>query len=243
MTAVGPADITVSENPRSRKSPHVVRPPLWNSPIPKRLTIIGLALTMLVLAALWLRPEGKLTEPPLLRPLTTYTTYPLDPEQARFSLGAIYIRDPGAEVEILEVKPLHSANVDYLGAFAVWPSDLPDGGFAGSSGEGFPSPEQRRHHPAFGVVVPAEEFDHIPKGWDRPAPLTVTAGFRIREGTRGAMNGLLLVYRVGDRVVREHVRQAMIACVEPLKDCSPDEPADGSDASNSYLSDLGLIKD
>lgn len=207
----------------------------------RRRTWLGVAVAVALTAAAatwWLRPGSDLTDQLGIRPTTTYETFPLDANQP-FSLGDIVIRDASAEVEILEIEPLASANVEYLGAFTVWPRDLIDYGAIGYAGPGFPAPAQRTNHPATGVVVPAEELTFVPSFLDAAPPLTVTLGFRIREGVVGAVNGLILTYRVGDKVVRQHVREALIACVKPQKSCVP---GDGSD-TDAVLRDLGILRD
>ncbi|MGQ0464791.1 MAG: hypothetical protein ACT4QG_05680 [Sporichthyaceae bacterium] len=171
------------------------------------------------------------------RPEVTFGLHPLDPGE-KFSLGSMWIEDPGGDLEILEVRPITSPNVEYLGAITIWPRD-----YATSSldvGNGFPAPQQPHHHPAIGVVVPAAEFTYVDPKVGKPAALFVTAGFRIREGDVGAVNGVTVVYRVGGAVKRTHFRHAAIACVKPHR-CESTEKDPKIDFADEVLYGFGLI--
>ncbi|MGQ0624776.1 MAG: hypothetical protein ACT4PP_09050 [Sporichthyaceae bacterium] len=179
---------------------------------------------------------GDLRSVPRTTPATVYTLFPQEPG-IPFSLSALSLKQLGEDVEILDVLALTSPNVEFLGTFAVWPSDLLEYGAVAYTGSGFPHKNQRVNHPAIGTVVPAAEFDFVPRFLGTAAPLTITAGFRIREGSVGAVNGLVVVYRRGDDIVREHVRSAVIACVKPMRDCGSQGGADETE----ILRELGLV--
>lgn len=185
-------------------------------------------------AAWWLASDDEPVDPAALRPTVTYASYPLRPGGA-FTIGSLNIRTSGVDVEILEVRPYTSTNVEYLGSVAIWPRDMtgPQIGFA----EGFPPAGQARHHSALGVVVPAAELTFRPPGHDEPADLFVAAGFRMREGTVGAVNGITVVYRAGNRNITEHFRQAAVACVRPKSNCPSDEELE------PILRELGVLRD
>lgn len=162
-----------------------------------------------------------------------------------FTMGQIYIERPGSEVEVLEVKPRTSPNVQYLGAFTVWPRDLPDNN-VGSSYQ-FP-PRQpfdlAARHP-LSEVVPALETAHIPAGdFTRPPPVGIFAGFRIVSGSVAAVDGIEVVYRVDGRKVREYFDQVLFACVKP-DPCSdaPDDDLSSDEWRDETLRQFGLLRD
>lgn len=138
-----------------------------------------------------------------------------------FTLGMLMIERPGRDITVLEVRPLMSANVEFLGAYTVWPRDLL--GNVISAGLGFPPRESQVRHP-IGVLVPAEETAFVPAGdpEGEPPPLMVAAGFRVRSGDLGAVNGVQVIYKDGGKTVREVFEHSVIACVKPRRCIPPD---------------------
>ncbi|MGQ0631438.1 MAG: hypothetical protein ACT4P1_10365 [Sporichthyaceae bacterium] len=190
---------------------------------------------LVFVAAVQQRSGEDLRTVPRIAPATVYELVPFAAGTA-FSTSDIAIRDSGEDIEVLDIIPLMSANVDFLGAVAIWPRDLQDYGAVGYTGPGFPGPDQQINRPAIGTVVPAAEMRFVPEFLGSVPHLTIPVGFRIREGNRGAVNGLVVVYRRGDDIVREHIRSAIIACVKPVKNCAPGRDTD------AILRELGLIE-
>lgn len=171
----------------------------------------------------------------------------LPKNQPDFTMGLFLIERPGAEVTVVEVKPYTSPNVEFLGAFTVWPRDEPDNKLQAS--RGFPPTPPRSHfdpavrHP-LGEVIPATETAHIPDDPDftRPPPVRVMAGFRIRSGDVAAVKGVEIEYRVNGKRVRELFDHEIIACVDP----SPCEPPAGMSESawqDQILRQFGLLRE
>lgn len=184
-------------------------------------------------AAMALRGGGD-DELPRQTPEATFRLENMKPGKTEFSLGAPNIVEAGKELRIISVKAAYSPNVEYLGAFAVWPRD--HGGITFAGGPGFPAPSQKAHHP-IDAVIPAAETAFIPAGQKGPQPVTVTLGFRLLSGA-GAVNGVTIVYKVDGATKREHFRYAVTGCVKP-------EPCDYDDRdfNTNLLRRYGLVKD
>jgi hypothetical protein len=200
--------------------------------------VIAAALVAAVLVAggaVWVNHRDGDGGLPHADPHTLAVLPAMDPSNTNFSLGSLYINAPGQDVEVLSVEPLTSTNVEYLGAFTVWPRDM--GGADYSFGPGFPAPEQPHRHPAIGVVVPAAETAAVPPDLGKPLPLTVTTGYRIRSGDFGAVNGVRVTCRAGGHTHSQLFRIAVVACVKP-NPCGtrPGQDHFGDDA----LAELGL---
>lgn len=232
MTYSGPTVNEECPTASTRKDPPVGR---------TRGLAVGGLVTALLLAAvgggLWmLRGSGEQLRP--THPSTTYTLESMAPGETSFSLASMYLNEVGKEVEILDVMTLTSPNVEFLGALVVWPRDqtmVPYGG-----GPGYPAAEQGPHHAAFGVVIPAAETAFVPPGFDKPPPLMVTAGFRIRSGDLGAVNGVRVTYRADGTTKHEVFRQAIIGCVKP-NPCENPKGRDPSEFANAALRRFGLL--
>jgi hypothetical protein len=210
------------------------------SPLDERVTkpaksaiVTPVVIALLVAAVgggLWMRrggtPELKPTNPEV-----TYTTGTLPAGDTTFSLGDLLIERPGADVQVISVKPLTSPNVEYLGAFTTWPRDI--GAEVWTGGPGFPGPNQKHLHD-LSEVVPAAEF------LAGPNAMSVTVGFRITSGDIGVVNGLLLTYKVGGKTKHRIAREAIIACVQP-NPCDPTGDQDRSDWEESALRQFGLL--
>jgi hypothetical protein len=151
---------------------------------------------------------------PRTAPHSYFILPPMDPGRTDFEVGELFIHEKGKAVEILRVEALTSANVHYLGAVAVWPRDLGSQPLPGVL-DGYPTPEQPKYHPAFGVVAPAEEVDYTLPGQMESRPLVVEAGFRLAAGDMGGLNGIRLTYRVGNKIKRSYFHVAVIVCVKP----------------------------
>jgi hypothetical protein len=133
-----------------------------------------------------------------------------------FSLVALSVNVAGKTVEILEVRPVATPNVEYIGAIAVWPDEAK--GNTSDGGPGFPPATVTKHHPALGVVVPASATGYLYPGESAPRDLVVNAGFRLTSAESGAVNSIEVVYRVDGEVRRERSRTGVVACVDPCTD-------------------------
>lgn len=131
----------------------------------------------------------------------------------KFHIGLIEIDPAGKDVTVLDVIPTMTPNVEFLGAVTTYGMDDVMGG-PGSAGTGFPAPYQRITHP-IGEPIAAFKTSYIPAGRNKPAPVIVTAGFRLTSGTEGGVNGIRVVYRVGDKQHSELLRYAAVATTEP----------------------------
>ena len=130
----------------------------------------------------------------------------------KFHIGLIEINADGEDVTVLEVTPTMSDNVEFLGAVTTYGDGEFQGG-PGAAGSSFPPPYLGTTHP-IGEFIPAFKTSYIPQGRDRPAPVIVTAGFRLKSGL-GGVNGIRVVYRVGDKEHTEFLRYAAVATTEP----------------------------
>jgi hypothetical protein len=151
-----------------------------------------------------------------------------------FSIQAMYIEAPGDDVTILNVTPLTSANVEYLGAVAIWPRDFPTEWQV--TGPGFPQKRVKVHHPIH-ETIPATETAFREQGdvqWD----VTIEAGFRLVSGEIGAVNGIQITYKVGDRVMREVFKRATLACFD-MNVCNGDFGVAGG--REELLDEMGLL--
>lgn len=160
-----------------------------------------------------------------------------------FTMGEIYLESPGDEISVLEVKPRTSANVEYLGAFSIWPRDALGNNLVTSGG--FPArsidPAIRR---PIEQAVPAGETAYASGGErNEPLPVLVSAGFRITEGGMGAVNGIEVVYEVNGKKVRELFNQVVIACIKPLPCEPPNDLPSGDDWEDHVLREFGLLRD
>ncbi len=168
----------------------------------------------------------------------------LPKKQPAFTMGAFLIDRPGTEITVLEVSPRTSPNVEFLGAFTVWPRDEPDNKLTTS--RGFPPP-RRLFDPAvrhpLGEPIPATETAHIPGGvYNEPPPVRVMAGFRIRSGDLAAVKGVEIEYRVNGKKVRELFDHEIIACVDPLP-CDPPAGTSSTEWHNQIFGQFGLLRD
>ncbi|MGQ0464931.1 MAG: hypothetical protein ACT4QG_06385 [Sporichthyaceae bacterium] len=174
-------------------------------------------------------------ELPLRNPRVEYLLHPMEPGKTEFSMGDFQILAPGKKVQILSVKALTSPNVEYLGAYAVWPRDQYRGRL--SFAPGYPDEDQTHRHPVE-EVVPASETDHVSPTDGMLEPLTVTLGFRVRSGM-GGVNGISVVYKVNGKTKREYLGVAAVACVKPLTCEENGKPVDVVTA----LRQLGLVRE
>lgn len=161
-----------------------------------------------------------------------------------FALGMILIERPGAEIAVLEVKPRTSANVEFLGAFTVWPRAYVDNEFTPFTlSDGFPPipsvPPAARH--PLGELVPAAETAHIPAGdFTKPPPLAVIPGFRVTSGDVGVVAGVEVAYRVDGKTVRELFDHTAFVCIQPRR-CSPPADVDSKDWERQIFREVDLV--
>lgn len=210
--------------------------PTVRGPVPV-LLLAFLVLLVGVAGAVWAWNDG----PEGFGPTDPSTTYgvSLDKDESDFTMGLLYIERPGAELEILEVHPLTSPNVEFLGAFTVWPRDFLTSSRLAVSPTFPPSRMKVRH--SLGEVVPAAETGFVPAGEsEAPSPLTVAAGFRIRSGDKGAVNGIQVVYKAGSKTLRQVFKQAAFVCIKPLR-CTPPDGVSTSEWENQFLRQFGLL--
>lgn len=142
---------------------------------------------------------------------TTYTTAVLTPDNAQFSIASLRIKDPGGDLQILDVVARTSPNVEYLGAYAMWPGKL----YPSTGGPYFPVPAQAPHRHELTETIPAGEFAKARDELGRPAEAAVTVGFRVVSGDVGAVNGVQVTYRVDGSTRRQFFAQAVVACLKP----------------------------
>lgn len=182
------------------------RPVIW--------AVAAAVLVGAVAGGVWLRRGG--TDPLTLDYSEVGFTLPvMEPGKAEFFMGSIYLDHPGKSVEVLEVESLRSPNVEYLGAFTIWPRDFPTN--RQTVGRGYPPARLKDRHPAFGTVVPADETAFVPKGFEHRGapPVVVNVGFRLASGDVGVVNGIRVTYKVDGKKTHKDFRYFAVACVKP----------------------------
>jgi hypothetical protein len=171
---------------------------------------------------------------PLEAPRVSYATDQLAPKDPRFSLAALLIEDPGADVEIIDVQARTSSNVKVLGAYAMWPNKP----YPQAGGPSFPIAEQpKKYRHAVGQPIPASVFRKATAKLGKKSFASVTVGFRIVEGKIGAVNGVLVTYRVDGRTKHQFFSQSLVGCIKPVK-CTGTA---GLANSNTVLEHFGLL--
>jgi hypothetical protein len=159
------------------------------------------------------------------------------PGKTSFTMSSLYLYDLGKDVQIVEVKARTSPNVEYLGAFTVWPRDFPTNKYLG--GPDFPPARLKVRHP-IDETVPAAETTVLPEGYRKPPPLTVALGFRIASGDVGAVNGVRVIYKLGGKIKHHDFREAVIGCVQP-NPCQSQEGTDHSEFEDQALRRFDLV--
>lgn len=177
--------------------------------------------------------RGDSEDLPRNSPQTTYGFNEMEPG-AEFSMGGVRIFEPGKTVQIVSATALASTNLEYLGAYTVWPRDYvpPPGAY-----EGFPYSDQKVRH-ELTEPIPASETARFDPDFPTSVPITVTLGFRILSGSRVGVNGIHLTYKVNGKTKRQYFSDAMIGCVKPLN-CEHNSSTDDKDT----LRDLGLVRE
>jgi hypothetical protein len=209
-------------------------------PTRRRVRVVALLSTAVIALAgmtswwLFFRSSDDL---PHRHPHVTYQLHPLSPADTSFTLGAMDIKEYGKTVQVLSVKALMSANVEYLGAYTVWARDKATSQL--DVGPGYPSPYQPQRHPLT-EVVPAAEMSVKASGQDPvPLPLNVVLGFRVRSGDLGAVNGVRVTYRANGKLHHQYFPYSVIACVEP-NPCHAPNDGDSQDWWDQVFYQLGL---
>jgi hypothetical protein len=169
------------------------------------------------------------------RPEVVYSLFPLKGDQ-KFHMGVAEIDAEGKDVTVLEVTPLISDNVEFLGAVTTYGMDNFQGG-PGAAGTSFPPSYLGTTTYPIGEFIPAFKTSYIPKGSDKPAPIVVTAGFRLKSGDDGGVNGVRIVYRTGNKTQTEIVRYAIVACQKPCQKAAKADP----DHDKTVLRSHGLL--
>lgn len=172
----------------------------------------------------------------LTRPQATYTGFQVTQKSPDFFIG-VDLTHPGTRIEVVHVDAHTGPNVDFLGAVTVWPRQIKS--VSVGAGLGFPPTDVRGTH-ALIDPIPSAETLFEPKGFGAPGPVTVVAGFRLRSGEIGAVNGIRVVYKVDGKRMTKDSPQAGIACLKPKCGGGPN----GSDNPNfdtRVLSEAGLL--
>lgn len=173
---------------------------------------------------------------PLERPLILNTLGTFKPGQDTFSMALMPLEEKGQDIEIVKVEARTSSNVEHIGTAAVWPRDLD---VEGNPGNMFGFPVLGPSHPALGIVVPAAELDYSPKGFDGVSgDLFVNAGFRLVSGDVGAVNGIRVTYRVGNKIKQKFFAHAVIVCKAPNR-CG--NPGGATNYSQGVLATFGMV--
>jgi hypothetical protein len=155
-------------------------------------------------------------------------------KDGRFHVGVADIEPAGRDVTVLEVTPLMSDTVEFLGAVTVYGRGIKKTNVG--AGTSFPPSYVATSHP-IGEVIPFAETTYVPRGWDAPAPVEVAAGFRLRPGaTAGAVNGIRIVYKVGNKKHTEIKRYAAVACSNGCPQMKADR-----DFPEHYLQQSGMV--
>jgi hypothetical protein len=131
-------------------------------------------------------------------------------EDNNFHIGVASIDANGKDVKVLEVTPLMTGNVEFLGAVTSYGKNAATWGGPGGGGNEFPPAYMSDIHP-INQVIPASETAYIREGWDKPLPVIVSAGFHLTHGV-GAVNGVRVVYLVGGKKHTTIARIAVVAC-------------------------------
>lgn len=162
---------------------------------------------------------------------------PVD-KKGDFSFAMMYIEEPGKDVQIVNVTPLTSSNVQFLGASTIWPRTKPYG--MQGRGPGYPLEGAVELHAA-AETIPASETSYI-DGPQRstPDPITVIAGFRLLSGEIGAFNGVQLTYIADGKTVRRVYDYAALLC-HKQENCWAPETTTALHWSENVLRDFGLV--
>lgn len=201
------------DNPASGELPPDAEQPMIQWWRRRRWQALAAALAMVAaVAGIAIGANGGGEDLPRTPPRTAYGLYDKKPGDTDFSMGLLPISEPGKTVQILEAKALFTDNVEYLGAYTVWPRDfVPPPGV----GEGFPYPDHAVRH-QLTEPIPAAETALLDPEELQSIPIIVTLGFRILSG-RGGVNGIHLTYKVNGKTKRQYFSQGAIGCVKPLR--------------------------
>lgn len=199
---------------------------------------IALAVTVSGFGA-WDWWSGRVGDLSPQRPRFTYGGVVMN-KDLTFSIGLMHLEHPGKDVTVVKVEALTSSNVEYLGAFTTWPRDMRENKF--SAMPGFPPKYVKApRHPLNELVPSAETSVILPNYSATPPPVSVVAGFRLVSGDIGAMNGIRVTYKVGNKTMRETFRYAAIVCIpdcDKRKDWKPE-----NDFSERTLRRFNLLPD
>jgi hypothetical protein len=198
------------------------------------------AVTALAAAAVggWWSTTRDTSALPHRHPTLTFTLAPLNPPQATFTLGSPLIEQYGKTVQILSVRPVMSANLQFLGADAVWPTDNE---MLSESAATWPDPLLPRRHP-ISEVIPASVTGFTTPGTNGGVDhlaVSITMGFRVLSGDVAAVNGILVAYKVNGDIHHQFFADAMIACVKP-NPCKAPQGVDHEDWTDGIVYQLGI---
>lgn len=197
------------------------------------VAILGAA--TLVSVVLWRTVDSQPPQPP--PPAVVAVTYPVAVGDV-YSLGNMRLANPDRlTMEVVSVTPNMSDNLEMVGvAAAVVRPDLSPA----LGGPGFPygEPGLLRYEAVLGRVFAAEEFRQVPP--ESPDVLDLMIGVRLLDGDVGAVNGITVVFQVGDDLRTEYFPFAMIVRGETFElnsvGLSPEQKDD-------ILRQLGLLAD
>jgi len=130
---------TVTDEDSATEEPTPVR--WWRRRRWQSLVVVGA--TALAAVGTFAFNRGGGEDLPRTSPRQMYVLYDAKPGDTDFALGNVMIFAPGKTVQILSAKALTSANVEYLGAYTVWPRDAVA---PPAVAEEFPYAEQKVRH-------------------------------------------------------------------------------------------------
>ncbi|GAA0609035.1 hypothetical protein GCM10009547_08840 [Sporichthya brevicatena] len=183
----------------------------WDAPtwLNRRLGWIVVALftaALLVAGSSWAWSHTRAEAFGPRNPEVSYVGVGMDKRQ-QFHVAFEYVEAPGKTVTLLEVEPLTSNNVEFVGAVAAFPRE---GSANIGVGPAFP-PRAKATYPV-GATIPATATTYVPRGWNQEAPVALVAGFRLTNSEIGALNGIRAVYTVDGKRHTVVARHAVIAC-------------------------------
>ncbi|MGQ0845274.1 MAG: hypothetical protein ACT4QF_14195 [Sporichthyaceae bacterium] len=203
----------------------------WPPALPRR-AVAGAAATTLALAASGCGGGDQEFAPS--ESTAAFQLKPLSPEKPDFTIGAVDILEPGKQIEIVELRPIGTPNVAYLGAITVWPRDKDS---STEAALGFPGKGVDRYHQAIGTVVPAAETAFKDPGQESPHPLWVGAGFRLLSGTVGGVFDVEVSYRVDGVERTRRAGATFLVCTSP---CEGNKYKDVNAWAEVVRKDLGV---
>lgn len=146
------------------------------------------------------------------------------------SFGSVFleVEEPG-HLRIVDVSVATASNTHFAGAAVTLEADNPPGEGWSMTDSGFPPPAALGGD-ARGLEVSAED---LRASAARPSRVQVTIGLEVLTGSIGGMNGIDVIYEVGEIRYHEHFAHALLICVEPRSCAAAD--------TEGELAALGLL--